>query len=144
MGRTYKILTPVPQIRLKRVAGPPGKFPLTPISESFAFSTMFPRLYRTLVDLAKEQQCSDDIILLLQEAEAIFWTEIPSYAAASEMSALDAVMYSCVADIILHRLFDCMLLFGYVPKPFPRYLWFFASASTKGIDSKSLKFLDPD
>lgn len=144
MPTTYKILTPVSQLRLKWIDGPTGKFPLIPIGESFAFSPMFPRLYRTLMDIAKEHQSSNDIILLLQKSEAIFWAEIPSSVVDSEMSFIDGVMYSCVADVILQKLFDCMLLFGYVPKPFPRYLWFFASASIKGIDSKSFKFLDPD
>lgn len=144
MPTTYKILTPIPQLRLKRVAGPPGKFPLIPIGESLAFSPMLPRLYRTLVNLAKEKECSDDVILLLQEAGSVFWAEIPSPIPATEMPLLSGVMYSSVADAILQRLFDCMLLFEYVPKPFPRYLWFFASASTKGIDSKSFKLLNLD
>jgi len=143
MGRTYKILTPVPQLRLKQIPGPPRKFPLTPIGGSFSFSPKFPWLYRTMVNLAKEKECSDDVIFLLQEAESIFWAEIPS-PMPYKSPLLSTVIYSSIADVILHRLFDCMLLFGYVPKPFPRYLWFFASASTKGIDSKSLNFLDLD
>ena len=45
---------------------------------------------------------------------------------------------------ILQRLFDCMLLFGYVPKPFRRFLWFFTSGATRKIEMKSLKMLEPD
>jgi len=140
----YTILTPLPQLILKRPI--PAKVQDELSKEGFCFSPMNLQLYRNLVNPAKNNQCSDEIILLLQrtlEGGAIFWAKIPTPMPVSKLFSLNGIIYSAVADEILQRLFNCLLLFGYVPKPFRRSLWFLAKGEPEQRDIDTLALLEP-
>ena len=147
MSEVYTILTPLPQLILKKTI--PDKVQDELRKEGFSFSPMTPQLYRNLVNLAKDKQCSDGIILLLQdthflESGAIFCAKIPTPMPVSKLHLLNGILYSSVADEILQRLFNCLLLFGYVPKPFRRSLWFLAKGAPDQIDINTLVLLEPE
>ena len=144
MPEIYTILTPLPPLNLEKPISWPDK-KATPLPTiSFCFSPKTPRLYRSLVNLAKEQKCSDDVILLLQESKAIFGVEMPLPLPVKSSPVVSAALYTTVGDAILRRLFDCMLLFEYVPKPFWRSFWVLTSGQVQKLDTKSLQLLEPD
>lgn len=179
MSEVYTILTPLPQLILKRSI--PKKVQQIILKEGFNFSPITPRLYRKLVDVVKKHMSSDDkytcpkcgdhvncakcpkcgalinltkysrnydeiIQLLLDTLEggAIFGTKIATPMPVSKLSRLNGILYSSVADEILQRLFNCLLLYGYVPKPFGRSLWFLAKGEPERIDINTLVLLEPE
>lgn len=142
MSGNHTILAPLPQLAMKDSIA--SKTPNPLLDEGLLFSPMAPELYRSFVNIAKEEGCSDEIVSLLQESGVVFWTEVPHPMPDAKRPALSALMYSSIADVILQRLFDCLLLMGYVPKPFRRFLWFFANGKPGEIDRKSLKLLEPE
>ncbi len=144
MPETYTILTPLPQLNLeKKIPWPDRKANSLP-AVSFCFSPKTPRLYRSLANLAKEQKCSDNVILLLQGAQAVFGVEIPHPWPIKGSPIGSAAIYTTVGDAILRRLFDCLLLFEYVPKPFWRSFWILTSGPVQKLDTKSLQLLEPN
>lgn len=144
---TYTILTPLPQLILKKSI--PDKVQDVLLKEGFYFSTMTPSLYRNLINLAKNKQCSDEIFLLLQdthfrESGVVFGVKIPTPMPAAKSPLVSGVIYSSVADEILQRLFDCLLLFGNVPRAFRRSFWCLAKDTSEKIDLDTLTLLEPD
>jgi len=143
MSEFYTILTPLPQLSLGKSIQWPDIKPNPLVEEGLWFSPMEPQLYSSIVKLVKEQKCSDDIIMLLQEAKAIFWAEVPRPWPIKSKPVLSATYYTVVGDAILKRLFACLLLFEYVPKPFTRFFWFGISGSHKKVYMKTLRLLEP-
>lgn len=145
MPEAYTILTPLPQLILKRPLS--DRMQDTLREEGFCFSPMTQQLYRNLANLAKDKQCSDEIILLLQdtlfESGIIFWVKIPIPMPVPKSPLLNGGIYSFITDEILQRLFNCLLLFGYVPKPFRRSLWFLVKGAPEKIDHNTLELLEP-
>jgi hypothetical protein len=142
MDECFTILTPLPQINLEKPMLEEIQSPF--LKEGIMFTPMSPQLYRSLVDAAKKANCSDEIILLLQEAKSVFWLEIHPEKLDTTSIIFYGVPYSWLADRILERLFECMLLFGYVPKPFKRNLWFSARGSLEETELEILALLEPN
>jgi len=153
MPTTWRILTPIPQLRLTQAEAPPQKSTVFPLGQHLAFCPMTPYLYRSLVNgvkdrfaerLPKDEQTFNDLILLLQEAGSVFWAEVQSPLSPNKAPLMVGSLYSFVADVVLQRLFDSLLLFEDVPKPFRRFLWFCTSGEPTGEKIETSKMLDPD
>jgi hypothetical protein len=103
------------------------------LSDGFSFAPITPSIYRKLADIIKEKNYPQDMLKVVIKTKTIFSSKIPfSCVENGKFSILNAWQYSCVADVILKRLFDYMLLFGYVPKPVITFIWFLS----KGIPNE--------
>ena len=129
MSEDYYIFCPITQFQMIRPDMALEPNPL--LNDGFSFISMSPQIRRKIANLVKEKNCSNNILKVLMEAETIFTSKVP-FLAQEKFSVLDACKYSFIADVILNKLFDCMLLFGYVPKPFKTFIWFLS----KGIPSE--------
>ena len=133
---SFLILTPLPQLKLS------GK------AEMYGFGRVSigvfkPRLRRILLDIAKAENCSEDMFLLLVNSETIFCAEIP-FPTPTRSRKIYSAYYSRVAQEILKRIFNCLLLFNWVPAPLLSYCWFTAIGCVSTVQSDSLEPLDSD
>jgi len=140
VSETYTILTPLPQLKLSI------DLPNYNLEEGLSIRPLEPQIRRSLLNLAKEQEeCSDDIFLLLTESELVFCAEIPSTGKKKvNKILLPALMYHSIAEEILKRVFRCLLLFEWVPEPLLFYCWFLATGSADSMDLDSFKMLTPE
>ncbi|MFZ2146010.1 MAG: hypothetical protein WAV28_02225 [Sedimentisphaerales bacterium] len=141
MTEIHTILTPLPQLELQRSML--NSIPNSLLQEGLLFSPLTGPLRCVLLNVAKDNACSDDVLGMLLEGDSVFWAQVPHPHPMDSKPTLAGLYYSSIADAILTRLFDCCLLFCHVPKPFRRFLWFVAKGLPDNIDLKSLKILEP-
>lgn len=141
MTEIHTILTPLPQLELQRLMLDSIPNPL--LEEGLLFSPLTGPLRGALLNVAEDNACSDDVLRILLESDSVFWAQVPHPHPMDSKAILAGLYYSSIADAILTRLFDCCLLFSYVPKPFRRFLWFVASGLPDNIDVRNLKILEP-
>jgi hypothetical protein len=85
-----------------------------------------------MLNAAKADGPTDDLLMLLNESELLFIAEVPTRGSKdSRANAPIGFLYSRVASEIVSRLHDCFLLFGWVPAPLFTPCWFCAEASAK-------------
>jgi hypothetical protein len=137
MSEVYTILTPLPQIKLR------DDLPDHNLGDDLSIRPLKPQLRRCLLNIAKEQKCSDDCLLLLSESELVFCAQIPTRKTKADSSTLVAAVYSTIAEEILKRIFRCLLLFEWVPEPLLIHCWFYAAGVADDINTSTLKMIDP-
>ena len=97
-----------------------------------------------MLDVAKAQGPTDDILMLLNESESIFVAQVPRRSSKKSLrNKIDALFYSPIASEILSRLHDCFLLFAWVPAPLLMPCWFCAEASAKYRTIAEINLLCP-
>ena len=138
MSEVYTILTPLPQLKLGIHSTDYN------LGDDLSIRPLEPQLRSSLLNVAKEQKCSDDCLVLLCESESVFCAEIPTRGTKADGSPVVAVVYSTIAEEIVKRIFRCLLLFEWVPEPLLIYCWFLAAGSTENINMNTLKILNPD
>jgi hypothetical protein len=140
---SHVILTPLPQL----TGAGEIEQECTPLKQDgLFFSRMTPELRRTLLDVSKASECSDDVLSALVESDLLFWALIPS-PLPSILDELPIVLsvnlYSFVAQAILERLFNCLMICSLVPPPLSQYCWFYAPGSVGQIDLSRVNIAEP-
>jgi hypothetical protein len=140
---SYVILTPLPQLT---GAGEIEQDCIALKDDGLFFSRMTPEVRRTLLDVSKASECSDDVLSALVESDLLFWALIPSPLPSilDELPIVRSVdLYSFVAEAILERLFNCLMICSLVPPPLPHYCWFYAPGSLGQIDLSRVNIAEP-
>lgn len=138
MSEVYTILAPLPQLKLR------DDLPAYNVGDDLSIRPLEPQLRGHLLNIAKEQKCTDDFLLLLTESDAVFHARIPARNTETDNSLIAACIYTMIAEEILKRIFRCLLLFQWVPASFLRHGWFWAAGSTDDINNSSLKTINPN
>ena len=143
MRKKLIVLTPLPQFRFgsKALARVPSRFK---IGKTISIQPLRPRLRRELLDVAKIEKPTDDLLMLLNESELVFIAGVPARRhKGSQDNIVFPFFYSLVASEILNRLHKCFLLFGWVPAPLFMACWFSGRASAKYATITETKLLNP-
>lgn len=137
MSEVYTILAPLPQLKLR------NDLPAYNIGDDLSIKPLDSQLRRHFLNIAKEQQCTDDCLLLLTESDSVFYAQIPARNTKSDNFLITTVIYAMIAEEILKRIFRCLLLFQWVPAPLFHHCWFWAGGSADDINNSSLKIMNP-
>ena len=108
MPETYTIITPLPQLKLRTELSDYN------LGDGLSIRPLEPQLRRSLLNMAKEQNSSDDCLLLLIESELVFCAQIPARGTKADGSIVVALTYGLIAEEILKRKFiACFCLSGF-------------------------------
>lgn len=135
MSEVYTILTPLPQLKVN------VKLSDYNLGDGLSIRPLEPQLRRSLLNVAKEQKCTDDCLLLLSESESVFCAQIPTSETKADGLNFASMVYSTIVEEILKRIFRWLLLFQWVPEPLFLYCWFFADRSGDDINTNTLRMI---
>jgi len=131
MSKTCTLLAPIPYLIVDK------EFTL---GDGLSFTPLEPKLRRCLLNTAKANKCSDICLSLLSEADAVFFAQIPNPDDVEPDSLYAySTPFSAIADEIIKRIYNCLLLFTWVPKPMFCHYWFFTKGSAHDIDTDTIK-----
>lgn len=138
------VFTPLSQITVKESIEGDIMGPL--LKDGLLFTRIESDLRRALLDAAKSADAYDNVLEVLLESELIFWSSVPkSVPSVLENATLEmtAALYSLVADAILNRVYNCLMIFNLHPPRLPRGCWFYATGSPGQIELDTTTILDP-
>ena len=137
MSNDFIIFAPLPQLKVST------KLSSYNLGKDFSIRPFEPELRRKLLDKAKQKECSDNFLMLLNESETIFCAKLPRLDKKKDEYPLDGLIYTVITEEIVKKIFKCLLLFVWVPDPLMINCWFFASGSFDDVNIDSLQMLDP-
>ncbi len=135
MSQAYTILRPLPELKL------PSKSPKYNFSRGLSIVPLTPQVRRGILNAAEERGSDEKILGLILQTDAIFWAEIPRPWPIKDQYFISATYYTTVADAILNRIFDCLLLFADFETPLLSPIWFVAAGSVDRVDTKTVELL---
>lgn len=144
MKKPCVVLTPLSQITVKECIEGDIVAPL--LKDGLLFTKIEPDLRRALLDTAKSADASEDVLEVLLESDLIFWASVPKSVPSILENAnlqLTAALYSLIADAILNRIYNCLMIFNLHPPRLPRGCWFYATGSPGQVELATTTILDP-
>ena len=92
MSNDSIIFAPLPQLKVST------KLSNYNLGEDFSIRPFEPELRRKLLDKAKQEKCSDDFLMLLNESETIFCAKLPKRNKKKDDSLFGGLIYTSIAE----------------------------------------------
>ncbi|MBN2270532.1 MAG: hypothetical protein JXN61_07960 [Sedimentisphaerales bacterium] len=138
------VFTPLPGLSIKGNISQDAMAPL--LKDGLTFTNLDPTLRRSLLEVAKSAEASDDVLSLILESELIFWASVPR-PLPSELAKWPiggrASLYSYVAQKIFDRIYNVLMIFSAPASRLGNCCWFFAKGTYDQIDGESIGIVWP-